>query len=158
MRDRPPPPADQHGDCRAPDDDIGLDALPLLEAPDGGGGGGSSTQPHEQINPYFRITKVAQMTPRMDVDTDQPRPTRKPNVTVGDTCMGPPPRKKASRKRPAPEITLECDEEFVDSPVSMSEMFDAAPLTTTTGCTLTELYDINLAEALLGDCPVVQLV
>lgn len=161
MSDPPPPLTYEQGDCRAPDNDIEIYISPFLAALEGGGAG-SSAHPHKQINPYFRVTKVAQMTPRMDVEPGQARPTKNPRVTVGHTSMGPPAPKPASRKRPAAEIALECDEEFVDPPVSISDMFDAGPPPTTaqptTGCALTELYDMNLTEALLGDRRVVQLV
>ena len=133
----------------------------------------------EHINTsYFRITKVAHMTPRQDVAeltrtareakasskrdvAEPPKTTSSPNVTVGSTSFRKPAPKKPSRKRSAAQISLECDEDLVEALVGATDMFDAAPASTfvqSTGCTLHELYDVDFAQALHGDHRVEQLV
>ena len=152
MSRQPPPPYYDAGDFRA-HDQMGLDISPLLEELESGDAG-SSTELHNHINPYFRITKVVHMTPRTDVESDQndhPLPTAKPNVTVGQTYMQPPPPKKATRKRPAADVSLECEEAFQDPPIS--DMFESAPRATVqwTGYSLTDLFGMGLGEALKGN-------
>jgi len=139
----------------------------------------------EHINTsYFRITKVAHMTPRQDVaeltrtareakasserhvaeppkNTTAGKTTGSPNVTVGSTSFRKPAPKKPSRKRSAAQISLECDEDLVEPLVGTTDMSDAAPASTfvqSTGCTLHELYDVDFAQALHGGHRVEQLV